>query len=217
MGDSESTSPTGGTRPQDASEARRMPLAPPREGDDGAPPPPPRPPLSDDTKPPVLREIPVPRSIKVARSFWFLDFALTMAAVLISFLTHDALNAELEETLGRLAPGYDDEQVTSLVNLVYWSSIAGLGVVILIEAVLLGVMLKRRGGARWLQLVALILHAGVVLVATAFLAIGDWGVVAELLMLVGLALAIVAWVLSLVPSAHRWFRMKDEAQLAAGG
>jgi hypothetical protein len=159
----------------------------------------------------------MPKAVRVARSLWIFSFVASMAAVLISFLTHDALNDELAETIGRLAPGYDDDEVASLVDLVYWTSLAGLGVVVVIEAVLLGTMLTRRGGARWLQLPVLIIHGGVVLVASAFLAIGDWGGVAELLMLAGLVLAIVAWVFGLVRSAHRWFRMPDEAQLAANG
>jgi hypothetical protein len=192
-----------------------MPLSPPRDGDDDAPPPPPRPAMSDDTKPPVLRTIPMPKAVRIARSLWFLSFVASMSAVLISFLTHDALNDELTETIGRLAPGYDDEEVAALVNLVYWASLAGLGLVVVLEAVLLGMMLKRRGGARWLQLPVLVIHGAVVLVATAFLAIGDWGAVAELLMLAGLLLAIVAWVFGVVRSAHRWFRMPNETQLAA--
>jgi hypothetical protein len=105
--------------------------------------------------------------------------------------------------------------VSGLVDLVYWLSIAGLGLVITIEAVLLAFVMNRRGGARWLQLPVLVLQTGVVLVASAFITVGDWGALVELLLLAGLALAVVGWVLCLVGPAHRWFRMKDEAQLAA--
>ncbi len=132
--------------------------------------------------------------------------------MLIAFLSRETLTAELTETLGRLAPGYYEEDVSSLVDVVYWSSIAGLGLVVAIEAVLLAFVMNRRGGARWLQLPVLVLHTGVVLVASAFIAIGDWGAVVELLLLAGLVFAVVAWVLCLVPSAHRWFRMRDESQ-----
>ena len=170
--------------------------------------------MSDDTKPPVLRKIPVPRIVKLARTSWLLDFVFTGAAVLIAFLSRDTLIAELTETLGRLAPGYDESEVASLVDVVYWSSIAGLVLVVAIEAVLLGFVMNRRSGARWLQVPVLALHTGVVLVASAFIAIGDWGAVVELLLLAGLVLAFAGWVLCLFPPAHRWFRMKDESQLA---
>ncbi len=59
--------------------AERMPLAPPTMGTIG-PPPPPRPVMSDQTKPPVLRKIPVPKVVKVARTLWLLSFVLSGAA-----------------------------------------------------------------------------------------------------------------------------------------
>lgn len=190
-------------------------MAPPRADEDDSTPPPARPPMSDDTKPPVLRKIPVPRIVKVARTLWALSFVLGGAAVFIAFLSRDALIVELTETLGRLAPGYGPAEVDSLVNIVYWASIVGLALVITIEAVLLAFVLNRRGRARWLQLLVLAMHVGVVLVASAFIAIGDWALVIELLILAGLALAVVGWALCIVPQANRWFRLKDEAQLAA--
>ena len=171
--------------------------------------------MSDDTKPPVLRRIPVPRVVKVARTLWILSFVLGGAAVFIAFISQDTLIAELTETIGRLAPGYSEDDVSALVDAVYWSSIAGLGLVITIEAVLLAFVMNRRGGARWLQLLVLALQTGVVLVASAFITVGDWGGLVELLLLAGLALAVVGWVLCLVAPARRWFRMTDESQLPA--
>ncbi|WP_165906152.1 hypothetical protein [Agromyces badenianii] len=157
----------------------------------------------------------MPGAVRSARALWVLSFVLSGGAVLIAFLARDTLIADLTETLGRLAPGYEQTEVDSIVRLVYWASIVGLALVVTIEAVLLGSLLGRRGGARWWQLPVLALHTGVVLVASAFLAIGDWAVAIQLLVLAGLALAVVAWVLCIVPSANRWFRMKDEAQVAA--
>jgi hypothetical protein len=194
--------------------SERMPLAPPRDDDDG-PPPPPRPPMSADSKPPVLRKIPIPKVVRAARTLWILSFVLGGAAVFIAFISRETLIAELTETIGRLSPGYSEADVSALVDLVYWLSIVGLALVITIEAVLLGFVLNRRGGARWLQLAVLVLQTGTVLVASAFLTVGDWGGVVELLLLAGLALAVVGWVLCLIGPAHRWFRMKDESQLPA--
>jgi hypothetical protein len=213
MGDRDSQPPVDDADERVSARAERMPLAPPRDDDDG-PPPPPRPVMSVDTKPPVLRKIPVPKVVKAARTLWILSFVLGGAAVFIAFISRDTLIAELTETIGRLAPGYSEDDVSALVDVVYWLSIAGLGLVITIEAVLLGFVMNRRGGARWLQLPALVLQTGVVLVASAFITVGDWGAVVELLLLAGLALAVVGWVLCLVAPAHRWFRMKDESQLA---
>ena len=215
MGERESERPVDDTGEQDAAVERRMPLRPPSLDDDGAPPPPPRPPLTDETKPPVLRTIPTPRVVRTARTLWILSFVLGGAAVFIAFLSRDAIVEELTERLGRLAPGYDADEVASLVDVVYWSSIAGLGIIITIEAVLLGSLMNRRGGARWLQLLVLVVHAGAALVGSAFLAIGERALLVAALLVAGFVLGVVAWALCLAPAANRWFRMRDEAQLAA--
>lgn len=214
MGERESERPVDDGE-QGAQAERRMPLRPPSLDDDDTSPPPPRPPITDETKPPVLRPIPTPRVVRTARMLWILGFVLGGAAAFIAFVSRDAIVAELTETLGRLAPGYDSDEIASLVDLVYWSSIAGLGIIITIEAVLLGSLMNRRGGARWLQLIVLVLHAGAVLVGSAFLAIGERALLVSALLVAGFVLGVVAWGLCLMPAAGRWFRMKDEAQLAA--
>lgn len=214
MGDRDSKSPLDDAEKPASITAERTPSAPSRDEEDLTPPPA-RPPIADDTRPPVLRKIPIPKLVRLARTFWILSFVTGGVAVFIAFISRDTVVTELTETIGRLAPGYSEAEVSSLVDLVYWSSVAGLALVITIEAILLGFLLNRRGGARWLQLPALVLHTGVVLVASAFIAIGDWGALVQVLLVAGLALAAAGWVLCLFPPANRWFRMKDEAQLAA--
>ncbi len=188
---------------------------PPLLDDEDPTPPPPRPTMSDQTKPPVLKPIPTPRPIKIARTLWIVSFALGGAAIFIAFLSAETLIAELTVVLGRLSPGYDADAVASLVNGIFWGNLGGLGLIIAIEAILLAVLLNRRGGARWAQLPVLVVHTGALLAASAFLAIGDWGGLVELLLVAGLVVAFAGWVLCLFPQANRWLRMKDQAQLAA--
>lgn len=180
--------------------------------DDDASPPPARPSMSDDRPPPVLRKVPPPGPVKVGRVLWILSFLLGGAAVLIAFLSGEGLMTELTEALGRLAPGYSAEEVEALVDVIYWSSLGALGLVIAIEAVLLAMIMNQRGGVRWVQLPVLIVHGAAALVATASLAIGEWGVAIALLLIAGLAVAFAGWVLLLFPRAHRWFRMKDQTE-----
>lgn len=184
-------------------------------GDEDGAPPPARPTMSDQRKPPVLRTYPAPGVVKTARALWIFSFVIGGAAVFIAFLSGETLIAELTEVLARLAPGYDADAVTSLVDLIYWASLGGLGLIIAIEAILLAILLNRRGGARWVQLPVLIIHAGAVLVGSAFLGIGDWGALIEVLLVAGFVIAFAGWVLTLFPSAQRWFRIRDEAQLLA--
>ncbi len=200
-------------RETDPDDPRYRPLVP--DDDPDAVPPPARPVMSDRTRPPVLRPLPAPRSIRTSRSLWILSFVLGAFGVLLAFLSHAAVTTELTEVIGRLSPTYDESEVDALVDVVYWTSLAGMGIVVAVEAALLAFMMNRRGGARWLLLIALVLQGGVVLMGSAFLAVGDVAVPVELLLVGGFVVAFAAWVCSLAPSAHRWFRMKDEAQLAA--
>ena len=83
------------------------------------------------------------------------------------------------------------------------------------EAILLAVLMSRRGGVRWIQLPVLAVHAVAVVGALAFLTVTEFGLLVEVLVLGAFALAVAAWVLPLLPSAHRWFRTEREAQVAS--
>jgi hypothetical protein len=184
------------------------------ELDDDAPPPPERPALSDQRRPPVRKPVPPPWPLPTARVLWFASFAASAAAILIAFLSREAIAVELEETLLRVAPNYDATSIGSLVDVIYWSSIAALGVVVTAEAVLLAVLLNRRGGARWLQVPVLVLHVVAALAGIAFLAVVEFGLIVEILILVGLVFAVLGWFFPLLPSAHRWFRTKHQSHAA---
>jgi hypothetical protein len=204
--------------PTTEAESRPTEAAPTGESgqaaEDDLAPPPERPSLSDDRRPPVLKIVPPPRSVKTSRILWLLSFTAAAAAMLIAFLSHESIAAELEETLLRLAPGYDESSISSLVDGIYWACIASLGVVVTVEAVLLAMLLNRRGGARWAQLPLLLLHAGAAIVGSAFLTVAEFGLIVAALLLGSLALAVIAWIASLFPGANRWFRTRGEVQPA---
>ena len=185
----------------------------PDEPDDG-PPPPERPPLSDRRRPPVRRPVPPPRPVLTARMLWFVSFALNAAAVLVAFLGRDAIETELEETLLRVAPDYDASSIGGLVDAVFWGSVALLGAVVALEAILLAFLMNRRGGVRWVQLPVIAVHAIAAVAALAFLTVAEFGILVEALVIGAFALAVLAWVFVLLPSAHRWFRTEDESQVA---
>ena len=183
-------------------------------GEDLDPPPPERPALTDHRPPPVRRRVPPPWPVPTSRILWLAGFAANAAAMLVAFVARDAIGAELEETLLRVAPDYDATSIGSLVDGIYWASIALLGAVVAAEAVLLAVLLNRRGGARWLQLPVLVVHGFATLAGIAFLAVAEFGTLVEVLLIGGFLCAVVAWILPLLPSAHRWFRTKDETRAA---
>ena len=205
--------PAGSERATDPDDPRYRPLV--SDDDPDFAPPPARPLMSDTTPPPVVRTPPAPGPVRTSRALWLASFVLTAAGILLAFLSHDSVKVDLTEAIGRVSPTYDEDQVKAVVDLVYWGSLAGLAVIIGLEATLLAFVMNRRGGARWLQLIVLVLHAAAALVAGAFLGTGDLGVFIEVALIGGFVVAFAAWLCSLAPAAHRWFRMKDEAQLPA--
>lgn len=176
--------------------------------------PPERPSLSDERPPPVLKNVPPPSSITVARVLWLFSFAATAVAMLIAFLSQETIASELEETLLRLAPGYEAGSISSFVDVIYWTALASLGVVVTVEAILLAMVLNRRGGARWWQLVLLVVHAGAVVVGSAFLTVAEFGIAVEAMLVGGLALAVAGWIAELLPAARRWFRTAGKVEPA---
>lgn len=203
-----------GESPGDAGPGASHGRAAATHDDEDFTPPPARPELSDQTRPPVFRPIPPPRTVTWARALWFASFAFNAVGVLIAFLSYDAIRTQLRETLLRVAPNYDETSIEGLVDTIFWSSLAILGIVLVLEAVLLGFIMNRRGGARWLQLPVLVVHAGAVLVGSAFLAVSELGVLVEPLLISGFLLAGGGWILELLRPSHRWFRLRDESQAA---
>ena len=194
----------------------RMPLAPPRVDEDDSTPPPARPPMSDDTKPPVLRKIPVPRSrqgradvlgpeLRPRRSRRVHRLPVTGHAHRRAHRDARPARAGVRSctrwrrsstsSTGRASPGSDWSSRSRRCSSRSSSTAAG-----------------EPGGCScsswcctpvwcsWRR-------------RSSRSAIG--AVVVELLILAGLALAVVGWVLCIVPPANRWFRLKDEAQSAA--
>ena len=196
----------GNERPPQTDDAR---------GSADEPAPPERPSLVDERRPPVIKAVPPPRSVKTSRVLWLFSFTLSAATMLIAFLSQESISTELEETMLRLSPGYDEAEVSTLVDVIYWVCLAGIGVVVAVEAILLAMILNRRGGARWGQLVLLVVHAGVALVGSAFLTVAEFGIHVEVLLLGGFALALAGWVAGMFPGAGHWFRTAGEVQPAA--
>jgi hypothetical protein len=90
---------------------------------------------------------------------------------------------------------------------VFWGSLGAVLLVILLEAALLGVVMGRRGWARWVLLLLLAGHTVVLLVAAAFLVPdGDAGSYVVLLWGLGLLLAVAGLVFFFVPSANAWLK-----------
>jgi hypothetical protein len=194
--------PGGEDRLQTTPQGAAAPPSPP-----GRPAPPPRPGLSWAAPAPIVAIPPAPRSAKNARALWLVSFIAGLAVLIGSFLTRESHLERLKTVVEGLAPGGDAEAVTRATGIVFWGSLAAVLLVILFEAALLGMVMGRRGWARWALLLLLAGHAVVLLVASAFLVPdGDAGSYVVLLWGLGLLLALVGQVFFFLPSANAWLK-----------
>ncbi|WP_458781111.1 hypothetical protein [Arthrobacter sp. D3-16] len=148
-----------------------------------------------------------PRSVRNARTLWLLSFVAGLAVLVGSFLTRDSHLERLRTVVEQMAPGGDAEAVTTATGIVFWGSMGGVLLVMLLEAAMLGVVMGRQGWARWALLPLLAGHVVVLLVAAAFLVPeGDAGSYVVLLWGLQLLLALIGLVLFFMPSANAWLK-----------
>ena len=174
--------------------------------------PPPRPGFSYSAPAPIAVIPPAPGTIRHGRTLWLVSFVAGLAVLVASFLTRDGHLERLRSVVEEMAPGGDAEAVTTATGIVFWGSGGALLLVMLLEAVMLGVVLGRQGWARWALVPLLAGHALVMLVATAFLVPdGEGGSYVMLLWGAELLLALVGLVLFFLPSSGAWLKSSRPA------
>lgn len=177
-----------------------------------AAPPPPRPGLSYAAPAPIVVIPPTPRSVRVARSLWLLGFVAGLAVIIGSFLTRTSHLERLRTVVEQMAPGGDANAVTTSAAIVFWGSLSGSLLVLLLQAAMLAVVSARHGWARWLMILLLAGQILVMVLASAFLVPeGDAGRNILLLWGAQLLLAFVGLVALFMPTAGRWLKEKRKA------
>lgn len=177
---------------------------------------PPRPELSDASPAPVPVKVPLPRTMRVVQVLWLVSLAMGVAAVIFAVLSQDAHVEQLRQVVAELGTEQGEEAEQAAAAIAFWGSIAALALVVAVEAILVAVMLRGHGGARWALLALLPVHAVAMLLADAFLGLGDYGAVFSALLYGELLLAICAVVAGLLAGATAWFRSKQEARQLRG-
>lgn len=174
-------------------------------------PPPPKPDMSDSTPAPTRGPVPVSRTVKLAKLLWIVSFLSGLVVVVVTFMDRDIHLERLRALVTERDPSRNTETFEAVATIVFWGSLGGLLLVILIEAILLSIMMRRHSWARWALLMVLLLHAGVMVVASAFLIPpDDKGMYILLLLVTQTLLATAALIASLLPSSGVWFHPKQE-------
>ncbi len=141
-----------------------------------------------------------------------MGFFAGIAAVVIAFYAGEDQRRALQDVLADLLADETAATLERLATVLFWATLLAILAVIVLESVLLGRMMGRHGGIRWLMLVVLAVHGVVAVFADAFLSGGDVGVFLRLLLLAQLLLSGVALILSFLPGTGRWFRSRRESQ-----
>jgi hypothetical protein len=174
-----------------------------------APVPPPRPPISKASPAPIRPAVPPPSAIIASRSLWVTSFVVGFLAIGVAFLARAGQMDELQDLIDDLMPDENESTLERAAAVVYWACIGALVGVIVVESLLLRLVMNRRRGVRWFLLAFVAIHAGVAIVADAFLSLGDAGAYLRLLLGAQLVLALIASVVSILPGTRRWFRVED--------
>jgi hypothetical protein len=145
----------------------------------------------------------------VARTSWLLSFVAGSAVLLGSFFARDSNLERLRAVVEEMAPGGDADAVSTSSAIVFWGSLSGLLLVVLLEAAAIAAVSARHGWARWLMIPLLAGHVVVMAVAYAFLVPeGDAGSYVVLLWGAQLLLAFVGLVALFMRSAGRWLKTR---------
>ncbi|HXF03061.1 MAG TPA: hypothetical protein VN601_08730 [Arthrobacter sp.] len=132
---------------------------------------------------------------------------------MFAFFARDAILEHVRGLINGLERGDDQETVEALAVVVFWGTLGLLALVILIEAALLVVLLRRHGKVRFVLLAMLFVHGVVTLIADAFLAApGNQELGIRVLLVLQLALAGAAVIASVLHGASQWFRAEGQAR-----
>ncbi|WP_159615748.1 hypothetical protein [Arthrobacter zhaoguopingii] len=186
-----------GRRPGTPDDRRREPALHPA---------PPRPGLARSTPAPIVATVPAPGPVGAARSLWLASFAAGIVAALLAFLNRRSQLDRLREAAAGIGTERDPMTLDTVASVAWWGGLGVFLVLIGIEALLLAVLLHRRGWPRWVLLALLPVHLAVLAAGGSILAPPGTETYFILLLVAQALLGAAALAASLLPRANAWFR-----------
>jgi hypothetical protein len=151
------------------------------------------------------------RLLKASRLLWLVSFVAGLLAAYFVFLFRSDQMTRLSELLTSLDTNHDARTLRALATLLVWTGVGALTLVVALEAILVVIMMRRHGWARWGLVGALVVHAAVWVVVDAVIVAPDaQGIYLRILLVCQLALASAALVLIFFPGATAWFRTEHQ-------
>ena len=169
---------------------------------------PPRPLMSDTTPAPAPRPIVVTGVVKMSMYLWFTSFVLGLMVAAFALVLRVRLLDRLTALIVDAQPDRSEETIRRVAELVFWGSLIALIAIVVIEALIMRVMLKRHGAARFVLLIALLVHVLVAVLADDFVGQDGEGIWFHVLLVLQLISAGAALIASFLPGSGAWFRDK---------
>jgi hypothetical protein len=127
-------------------------------------------------------------------------------AALLAFLNRRAQLDRLREAAAGIGTERDPMTLETVASVAWWGALGAVLVLIGIEALLLAVLLRRRGWPRWVLLALLPVHLAVLAAGGSILAPPGAQTYFVLLLVAQAVLGAAALAASLFPRANAWFR-----------
>lgn len=174
------------------------------------PPPPPRPVMTHGAPPPDLAPLRPTAVVRTLRVLWLVSFVTGATIISFAFIVRATISDDLADYLAELAPDRAEETLGQVAGVVLTAILIGIALVILVEALLLRGLLRRRGIFRWLLLAALPVQVVVAVLADAFLAVGEQALYIRGLLIVQVLLAAAAALAGVLPATAAWLAKPSE-------
>ncbi len=167
---------------------------------------PPRPEFAGSAPAPIVVAVPPPGAVAAARSLWLAGFAAGIVAALLAFLNRRSQLDRLRGVAEGIGTERDPLTLDTVASVAWWGGLGAQLVLIGVEALLLAVLLRRRGWPRWVLLALLPVHLAVMAAGGSILAPPGAETYVVLLLVAQALLSAAALAASLLPRANAWFR-----------
>ena len=167
-----------------------------------------RPPLREKAPAPVLAKAKPPFSVRASEFLWGLSLLVGAAGVVYAFIIRAAQLPAVEKLIKgveahRAAATYD-----SAAQIAFWCVFGGMIAVVFAQVILFVSFRNRRPNVRWWQFATFFLQAVVIAFAHELIAMGERGKPLEIILAGQYGLAILAFLVGLLPPALHWTARK---------
>jgi membrane protease YdiL (CAAX protease family) len=168
-----------------------------------------RPAIQGHPRPPIQRSG-ATGIVRTIRSFLVLSFVLGGITIAFAAVNRTTQVEELRSAIADSIPTMAAETRDIVSAALYLGTLASLAVIVLVEALLLRAIIRRRRGARWGLLVAVIVHLAIAVATVGTVGSGDGGIPIIGLLTAQFCAACAGAVIGVLPATRRWILGEDE-------